>query len=438
MARKVFISFLGASAYKEANYYYGAAKEEGTVSKYIQSALIDKFCLDFGPQDRLFFVLTPTAKVKNWTDGLEEELKQRADYQEDKYQVIDINDDVVEGADTSSIERGIWHIFEQIYGALEAQDEVIFDITHSFRYLPMLAMTLFNYAKTLKNIKIRGVYYGAFEVLGPAFKIDEKYPNVQDRLAPIIDLTQLVELQDWTSAANTFIRYGKTQALKEAVKDYLVPGIQSGDHEALNIKKVIEALDEVTQELGLNRGTNLVEAKNIRAVDERLAQIQAHGLAPIKPIFERAVEKLANFSRQAHWVNGLHAVAWYLEHDQIQQGFTLLQETIITFFAEKIQGLDYKDREDREWLGSILGCYKKDGLPDTWNNKQPQKEQELQALLDLIKVQDPALLDAYASCTAFRNDINHAGFSSNTKISRFQANLSEAFERVKQCLLPQI
>lgn len=37
-------------------------------------------------------------------------------------------------------------------------DEIIFDITHSFRSIPMLAITIMNYAKVLKNCKLKEVY----------------------------------------------------------------------------------------------------------------------------------------------------------------------------------------------------------------------------------------------------------------------------------------
>ena len=51
----------------------------------------------------------------------------------------------------------------------------------------MLAIVVLNYAKTLKKIKLRGIYYGAFEVLG-SFEEASKIP-ISERRVPVLDLT---------------------------------------------------------------------------------------------------------------------------------------------------------------------------------------------------------------------------------------------------------
>jgi len=64
--------------------------------------------------------------------------------------------EIPDGKDTDEI----WEIFDIIYNALEEDDNIYIDITHSFRYLPMLLLVLLNYAKYLKNIKIKQITYG--------------------------------------------------------------------------------------------------------------------------------------------------------------------------------------------------------------------------------------------------------------------------------------
>ena len=63
-------------------------------------------------------------------------------------------------------EAEIWEIFNIVFGSLEREDEVVFDITHAFRSIPMLAIVILNYAKMMKKVTLSGIYYGAFEVLG--------------------------------------------------------------------------------------------------------------------------------------------------------------------------------------------------------------------------------------------------------------------------------
>src|SRR5690606_7835290 len=63
-------------------------------------------------------------------------------------------------------EEELWEIFKTILDQLEEGDEIILDITHSFRYLPMLTFIIINYARIVKKCSLKAVYYGAFEVLG--------------------------------------------------------------------------------------------------------------------------------------------------------------------------------------------------------------------------------------------------------------------------------
>ena len=79
----------------------------------------------------------------------------------------------------------------------------------------MLFIVLLNYAKALKDIQIKQISYGAFEVLGGPISVKENYPNPKDRVVPILDLTSFAALQDWTLAAFDFKAYGEIQRLTD-------------------------------------------------------------------------------------------------------------------------------------------------------------------------------------------------------------------------------
>ncbi len=64
-------------------------------------------------------------------------------------------------------EQEIWNIFNIVLDQIRENDFVVFDITHAFRSIPMLAIVILNYAKVIKNIRLTGIIR-AFEVLGPA------------------------------------------------------------------------------------------------------------------------------------------------------------------------------------------------------------------------------------------------------------------------------
>ena len=210
MSRKVFISFLGTNNYIRTHYIIN-----GKISKpvrFIQEALIDEFCNDWDENDRIFIFYTQESLNRNWIDkgqkydektpeedtyGLEHILKEKA--------VCDIVHPIL--IPEGFTENDIWKIFECLYNILEEKDIIYFDATHAFRSIPLLATVLFNYAKCLKNITVASISYGAFETLGPAFKVQNM--DIKDRKAPVIDISSIIHLQDIINAANDYIKFGK-------------------------------------------------------------------------------------------------------------------------------------------------------------------------------------------------------------------------------------
>ena len=90
----------------------------------------------------------------------------------------------------------MWDTFNKILDEINDDDQIIFDITHGFRSTPMQILVVLNYAKVIKkNVKIKGIYYGAFE----------NRDNVTN-IAPIFDLSNYDEILDWTAAADSFIK----------------------------------------------------------------------------------------------------------------------------------------------------------------------------------------------------------------------------------------
>lgn len=72
----------------------------------------------------------------------------------------------------------------------------------------MLAMTILSYSKALKNVTIKGIYYGALEAKGKSTGI-----------VPVFDLTACNDIMDWTVAADSFIHYGNSDRIGELCKN---------------------------------------------------------------------------------------------------------------------------------------------------------------------------------------------------------------------------
>lgn len=121
---------------------------------------------------------------------------------------------------------------------MEEGDEVYFDITHGFRSLPMLGMVLMNYAKALKGIKVKAITYGAFDALGSRFNIEERIPDPEQRIVPLLDLTGFHELQEWSIAADNFVKSGNTAKMIALTEGKTAPMV----HSAKETSPPLEAL----------------------------------------------------------------------------------------------------------------------------------------------------------------------------------------------------
>jgi len=98
----------------------------------------------------------------------------------------------------------IWDNFEkllEIKDLINDGDEIYLDITHGFRYMPILNLFLLEFISIFKDpaINIKGVYYGMFS----------------DKISEIIDFKIFFDLLEWTKAVNMFKHNSNAQQLIE-------------------------------------------------------------------------------------------------------------------------------------------------------------------------------------------------------------------------------
>lgn len=79
-------------------------------------------------------------------------------------------------------EKEFWQLFDAVVSAVQPKSEIIFDITHAFRSIPFLAFLAAAFLQKARAVKVKGVYYGAFEREQPQ--------------TPILDLTSAIKLLD--------------------------------------------------------------------------------------------------------------------------------------------------------------------------------------------------------------------------------------------------
>lgn len=411
MSKKKFISFLGTSNYHYCN-YSSAGKEAVKNVKYVQEATIKQHCMDY---DNFIFFLTQDALKKNWLDnghfdtegkqivnsGLQSCLNKMG--LDEKLEPVVIK----EGFNNEEI----WGIFQSIYQKISDNDQIVFDITHAFRFLPMLGMVLINYLKTLKNVEVKGIYYGAFEALGPAHIV--KKMNADERNVEILDLLNFSLLQDWTIAAHAMLKFGNTEKLSELAKmeiNPLLKASEGNDTDAANLRSFINPLNSIFQNIAACRGKAVYVNKDYENVNKSLGQLKKDLIPPMKPLIEKLEDRVQLLNSNKHIMNGFKAVEWCIEYDWIQQGFTILFETGISYILWK-NDLDIDNLNHRNITSSCFTIHQKSIPENEWGkNTSENIEVTKKVLTSRIFI---AICPEMASLQHTRNDINHAGFRNN-------------------------
>ena len=431
MQQKIYLSVLGTNDYLSCNYLYG--KNEIANIRFVQEATIRMLCDDWMQKDRVVIFTTEKAYQANWLDNGHRDLE--TGYQKHCKGLkqciarLDLNCEVV----NTSIPDGrneveIWDFFRIFEKQIPSDSEVYVDITHSFRSLPMLAMVALNYAKITKNISMGGIYYGALEALGDIKTVARMAP--EERRVPIFDLTAFDQLLDWAAGIDRFVSSGDARHVGRLAQSSVRPILaqtQGQDEAASSIRKLGHHLSDFTEILSTCRGLKVKEISRLLKQDLSEYKPSRHAAA-LDPLMDRIRERISRFEGE-HVQDGLQAVRWCLRHNLIQQGFTILLETIITAVLLAIDA-DIMDRKARNAVTGaawVLQRKDKDKTKDLENRFYVQSKKYLQ--------DNSQLVNPITQLVNLRNDLNHAGWRKNAlKPQHFRTRLKALIDTIEPLL----
>jgi CRISPR-associated protein, TM1812 family len=405
-SRKVFLSFLGLGNYEKCVYTF--EKEKSKNVKFVQNAIVE-ICKD--KFDKKFVLCTPSAKNTHY-NSLVNEIGH-------SFEAVNISEDMSE--------KGIWEIFQQIYDVLNENDEVVFDITHSFRFMPMLGITLLQMAKFLKNIKVKKVFYGAYE--------PNKFKNGITEF-PLVDLTSFSMLQDWILAGYTLVNTGRAEEIEKLSKNDLIPILKESkgkNIEAANLRKIADKIQDMTLNFRTNRGNEIITAHEMKEINESVKEIKESNL--LKP-FKLVIENIHSDTKKFEYKNEeniIYSIQWCIDKDLVQQGMTVLQEGISTLVLKEIgEKNQYNNINIRGDVSHVLQNLNNPSDKFKENLSKELKLKDLQKKILNIK-EINKLSKIYLEIANLRNDINHAGFRNNPlKAQKFSKKLKENFKEFKE------
>lgn len=431
---KVYLAFLGTNDYLPCTYFFGDRQVANV--RFVQEATVHLFCQGWQPEDRILILTTEDATRKNWVDHghrdrdgqplKREGLEKRLGMLSLQAQVMRVS--IPEGKN----EDEIWQIFDMLFGHFQEGDLVVFDITHAFRSIPMLAIVALNYAKVLKQVSLQGIYYGAFEVLGSVREV-EKMP-LDNRRVPLFDLAPFDTLLDWGTAVDRFLGAGDAgpvAGLAQGVVQPILRHTRGQDAAARAIRSLAQRLEDFTRAMATCRGPRIPEI--VQLLSQNLETTLAQEIIkPLKPLLRQLADKLAEFKGD-FTRDGLQAAQWCLDHNLIQQGFTILQEFLISYITRQ-NGLDYQNKKHRGITSQAVTITRKNLPRNEWHAPALDYPEITQAMINFYQAH-PQLAQIYADLSQYRNDINHAAFIPNPRDARaFAPALQSLIDAMRQQL----
>jgi len=304
MARQIYISFLGKGDYKPVR--YSLNDRTADVSPYVQAAELQIIGPDYF--DKTFLVMTDSSREKHFK-ALRSELM--------KLGVENIHDISI----TEDLEPAHhWGWFETILSFIDHGDELTVDLTHGYRIIPIVFSTALNFLQKAKDIKIKAVYYGAFEA--------EK-----ENTAPIVNAKDFYLINEWTDAVARLVEDADPGKLGSVAQKEENTNLKEFDDPEL-----VDAFDDLTKALK-NVEIHTVSEKAARAVNlirKKEAAASTTGRILLELVKEKFISLINDKSFTGrydfeYFQLQLEIVKILLDHQLFMQAYTVMREMLGSF-----------------------------------------------------------------------------------------------------------
>lgn len=210
---------------------------------------------------------------------------------------------------------------------LEDGDEIVVDITHSFRSLPLLIMQLILYLKQINSPKVTvsHVYYGMLDIIR-----DLHY-------APVVDISSMIRLSDWITGAFAFKLNGSSAQATKLLKE------EEGGMSAATL------LGKFSNVLSLNDMGQLQQQVQELSGIKYPSEMARLALEPTVTDFIRRFKNLSPSEFQ------YKLAAWYFANGNYLAAYNDLVESIVTKVCEETPEYDWQDKGNRD---SVRAAYK--------------------------------------------------------------------------------
>ena len=402
------LTFLGTSKYESVTYVWrDEEKGELHCETRFSPVAIAKI---FEPEKVLVFV-TPQAKAHQNYHDLTQELGELL-------KPIDIRE--------GKSEAELWQIFDKVAESVKEGETVLLDITHAFRSIPLVVFSVAAYLRRTKSVKIEHIVYGAFEA------------RDQTNRAPIFDLTPLLDLLDWLSGAEFFLRRSDATLLGERLQSVHQQAWQTKNGESLprRLQNIGNQLISFSQAMHLARPREVMWWANRlqETVEEAVSEFEQWA-RPFTVILNQVRSEVGKLAYDAperldkeNLQKQLALIRHFVEKGLLMQAVTLAREWMVTWVAFRLGKDGWLKRDCREEIENALG-------EAASYFKKPKKEPFIcpDLLNELSQCEEIAQLWNWLG--DLRNDVAHCGMREGAaRIKRIQERATEIPQRLESLM----
>lgn len=216
---------------------------------------------------------------------------------------------------------------------LQPDEEVILDVTHAFRHLPMLALVAARYLARVRGVQVQEVYYGAFGM-----------PSGQAGETPVLRLSTMLHMLDWVDALAVYESSGNYGAFADLLqKDGMLQ----------------ERANMLTQAAYFERSGNPVQAR--QSLSGAYNHVRDHQ-GPLGGLFKDTLSENIGWFRQGDRADWELALAdRYLARQDYLRAITYLYEAYLSHttkkfggdmnqFVDRKEAFDRSDKNQNIWL----------------------------------------------------------------------------------------
>jgi len=340
---KMLITSIGkAGKYRETNYTF-----HGKSCSSCFSTLAIAQLLDIPREEKILLLVTP--------ETVEASSDIQSQFEKAEYHNLEIVP-IPHAED----EESIFQIVLTLTNAVAEKEQIILDVTHSFRSLPFVYFVTLLFLYAFKEVDIKGIYYGSFE--------EGREAN------PIVDLTSLFSMAFWFYAVQTFRETGSVQPLYDIARREASRIIRHKEKKEIGYK--LSALKVPLQNLGLSISfcLPLEMGMDVEQFLKKLNFQPDNGSYErlLAVVFQKISDELKEFAlssnkkdevllTQEELVREYKIARWYNHHGNPDHTLIILGELMINWMIKvrNMKGwLDYYNTRDKV-RGTLNGMSKR-------------------------------------------------------------------------------